>query len=159
MDSYIVNLRKSLKEEKRHMPILQDGAAIILRNEKNEILMQSRADRDKWGLPGGCQELGETFEETVIREVKEETNLEIKKEKLKLVAVVSGKSRYNTYPNGDEVYNNTILYTTNEYKGILKYDTESKDMRFFNIDKLPSNLMDEDLIIEYKKYLKEKMNY
>ncbi|MFR2535207.1 MAG: NUDIX domain-containing protein [Clostridia bacterium] len=81
------------------MPIIQDGAAIILVNSKQEILLQSRADRDKWGLPGGCQELKETFEQTIIREVKEETNLDIKKENLKLVGVISGESRYNTYEN------------------------------------------------------------
>lgn len=153
-DSYIVNLRKSLKEEKRHMPIIQDGAAIILVNSKQEILLQSRADRDKWGLPGGCQELKETFEQTIIREVKEETNLDIKKENLKLVGVISGESRYNTYPNGDEVYNNTILYTTNQYTGNLQYDTESRDMQFFSIENLPENLMDKDLIKVYIDFIK-----
>lgn len=152
-DSYIVHLRKSLKEENRHMPILQDGAAIILVNEKGEILLQSRADRDLWGLPGGCQELSETFEETIIREVKEETNLTVKQEDLQLIAVVSGNSRYNTYPNGDQVYNNTVLYMTNQYQGDLQYDVESKDMQFFNLENLPKNLMDIDLIQQYRAFL------
>lgn len=149
MKDYMVNLRNSLKDENRHMPLLQCGAAIILINNKNEILLQSRADRNLWGLPGGCQELGETFEETIIREVKEETNLEIRKEDLKLISVVSGKTRYNTYPNGDEVYNNTVLFMVNKYKGILKYNTESKDMKFFAIENLPQNLMDKDLVNKY----------
>ena len=149
MKDYMVNLRNSLKDENRHMPLLQCGAAIILINNKNEILLQSRADRNLWGLPGGCQELGETFEETIIREVKEETNLEIRKEDLKLISVVSGQTRYNTYPNGDEVYNNTVLFMVNKYKGILKYNTESKDMKFFAIENLPQNLMDKDLVNKY----------
>ena len=149
MKDYMVNLRNSLKDENRHMPLLQCGAALSLINNKNEILLQSRADRNLWGLPGGCQELGETFEETIIREVKEETNLEIRKEDLKLISVVSGKTRYNTYPNGDEVYNNTVLFMVNKYKGILKYNTESKDMKFFAIENLPQNLMDKDLVNKY----------
>lgn len=53
--------------------LLQDGAAAIIVNDNGQILMQSRTDNEKWGLPGGCQELGERFEDTIIREVKEET--------------------------------------------------------------------------------------
>lgn len=153
MKNYMIELRNSLKEENKHMPLLQCGAAIIILNSQNEILLQSRADRNLWGLPGGCQELGETFEETIIREVKEETSFEIKEENLKLIAVVSGKTRYNTYPNGDEVYNNTVLFVTNKYEGQLKYDFESKDMKFFSIKNLPENLMDKDLIEKYIKTL------
>lgn len=50
--------------------LLQDGAAAIIVNDKKEILLQSRSDRYKWGLLGGCQELGERFEDTILREVK-----------------------------------------------------------------------------------------
>lgn len=154
MKNYMIELRNSLKDENKHMPLLQCGSAIVIINNKNEILLQSRADRDLWGLPGGCQELGETFEETIIREVKEETSLEIREEDLKLIAVVSGKTRYNTYPNGDEVYNNTVLFMANKYRGNLKYDFESKDMKFFSIEKLPKNLMDKDLINKYIETIK-----
>ena len=48
-------------ELKHRFVLLQDGAAAVILNDKKQILLQSRADRDKWGLPGGCQELGERF--------------------------------------------------------------------------------------------------
>lgn len=35
---------------------------------------------------------------------------------------------------------------TDKYTGELKWDSESKDMRFFDLDKLPENLNDPDLI-------------
>ena len=95
---------------KHKFVLLQDGAATIIVNDKGQILLQSRADNDRWGLPGGCQELGERFEDTVIREVKEETNLDVSEENLELIAIVSGNSRRNEYPNGDVVINNTALY-------------------------------------------------
>ena len=95
---------------KHKFVLLQDGAAVIIVNDKGQILLQSRADNDRWGLPGGCQELGERFEDTVIREVKEETNLDVSEENLELIAIVSGNSRRNEYPNGDVVINNTALY-------------------------------------------------
>ena len=97
--------------------LLQDGAAVIIVNNKGQILLQSRADRDKWGLPGGCQELGERFQDTIIREIKEETNLNVKEEDLELIDIVSGLSRRNNYPNGDVVINNTILYCVRNYSG------------------------------------------
>lgn len=136
--------------------LLQDGAAAIIVNDKKEILLQSRADRDMWGLPGGCQELGERFEETIIREVKEETNLDVEEADLELVSVVSGKSRSNSYPNGDTVINNTMLYVIKKYTGDLKWDMESKDLKFFSLDNLPKNQNDSDLIEIYIKKIKRK---
>lgn len=148
---YPVFTRLCMDTLKHKFVLLQDGAAAIIVNENGQILLQSRADRDKWGLPGGCQELGERFEDTVIREIKEETNLDVKEEDLELIAVVSGESRKNEYPNGDVVINNTILYCVKKYSGELKWDSESKEMRFFDLDNLPQNQNDPDLIEIYKK--------
>lgn len=153
---YPVFTRLCMGELKHRFVLLQDGAAAIILNSKNQILLQSRADRDKWGLPGGCQELGERFQDTIIREIKEETNLDVKEEDLELVDIVSGESRRNDYPNGDVVINNTVLYCIKKYSGGLKWDNESKNMKFFDIDKLPENQNDPDLIQIYLKRRKNK---
>ena len=133
--------------------LLQDGTAAIIVNENGEILLQSRADNNRWGLPGGCQELGERFEDTVIREIKEETNLDVLEDDLELIGLVSGNSRRREYPNGDVVINNTALYCIRSYTGELKYDSESKDLSFFALDNLPEVLHDPDLIEAYINYL------
>lgn len=156
---YPVFTRKCMGDLMHKFVLLQDGAAAVIVNENDEVLLQSRADRDMWGLPGGCQEVGERFEDVVIREVKEETNLDVKEEDLELIKVVSGMSRLNSYPNGDVVVNNTVFYLIRKYSGELKWDSESKEMRFFSLDALPDNLHDPDLINEYKNYLeRKKMN-
>lgn len=154
---YPVFTRLCMGVIKHKFVLLQDGAAAIIVNDKGQILLQSRADNDRWGLPGGCQELGERFEDTVIREVKEETNLDVSEENLELIAIVSGNSRRNEYPNGDVVINNTALYCVKNYSGELKWDSESKDMRFFDLDNLPVNQNDPDLIEIYKKSLFKKL--
>ena len=165
--SYILKLRNALKLEYRHMPIFQSGSAIIVENENKEIVLEEKVDRNVWCLPGGLQELGETFEEVAIRELYEETGLQVKKEDLTLIDVISGESRKDKYPNGDEVYNNTVLYVVSKYTGKLNYgyeeitdkndgkfviQKESKDLKFFNINNLPKNLMDKDSIQRYIKY-------
>ncbi len=139
---------------KHKFVLLQDGAAAIIVNNKGQILLQSRADRDKWGLPGGCQELGERFQDTIIREIKEETNLDVKEQDLELIDIVSGSTRRNDYPNGDVVINNTALYCIKKYSGELKWDSESKNMKFFDINSLPKNQNDPDLIEIYVRKCK-----
>lgn len=153
---YPVFLRKCMGTLQHVTPILQDGAAAVIVNEDGEILLQSRADRDEWGFPGGCQELGETFEEVIIREVKEETNFDVLESDLELIKLVSGMSRKNSYPNGDVVVNNTAFYLISKYSGELKWDSESKEMKFFSLDCLPNNLHDPDLVDIYKSYIKRK---
>jgi 8-oxo-dGTP diphosphatase len=81
-------------------PLVGIGAVIVC---DGTILLEKRKGepgRGKWTIPGGLVELGESAEQTVIREVKEETNLEV--EKPKLIDVVNnittdedGKIKYH----------------------------------------------------------------
>lgn len=151
---YPILFRMALDERIRHIPFIQTGAAVIIRNEDGKILLQERTDRNKWGLPGGCQELGENLRQTAVREAYEETGIELDSNKLILIDTLSGESRKNSYPNGDIVYNNTSLYLadiTNNYK--LKGDSETKRLEFFNTNDVPENLMDKDLIQAYINYI------
>ena len=156
---YPVLFRMSLDERINHIPFIQTGAAMIIRNEKGQILLQERTDRNKWGLPGGCQELGEDLRVTAVREAYEETGIQVSPNEIKLIDTLSGKSRKNSYPNGDIVYNNTSLYLADvsmEEESNLKGDSETKRLQFFDVEEVPENLMDEDLIKAYKTYLKNK---
>ena len=53
----------------------------IIKNDSNEILIvkrhpKSRTDPEMWELPGGKVEKGEHFADALVREIKEETNLD-----------------------------------------------------------------------------------
>lgn len=156
---YPVLFRMALDDRVCHIPFIQTGSAIIIRNENKEILLQERTDRNMLGLPGGCQELGEDLRETAIREAYEETGIKLNIENLVLINTLSGDLRKNSYPNGDVVYNNTSLYLADVSINSLeklKGDSETKRLKFFSLDDIPCNLMDKDLILEYKKYLESK---
>lgn len=153
---YPVLFRMALDERISHIPFIQTGAAIIIRNENGQILLQERTDRNKWGLPGGCQDLGEDLRFTAVREAYEETGIKLDPYEIKLIDTLSGESRKNSYPNGDIVYNNTSLYLADvsmEDASNLKGDSETKRLQFFNPDEVPENLMDADLIKSYLKYI------
>ncbi|GIO52083.1 DNA mismatch repair protein MutT [Paenibacillus sp. SSG-1] len=82
------------------MRIIVTGGAVI-QDQAGRILMQRRSDYGDWGLPGGAMEPGETIEETMRREVMEETGLVVLKHEL--MGVYSGPRMQYTYPDGNEV--------------------------------------------------------
>ena len=156
---YPVLFRMALDDRISHIPFIQTGAAIIIRNENGQILLQERTDRDKWGLPGGCQDLGEDLRITAVREAIEETGIKLDPNEIELIDTLSGESRKNSYPNGDIVYNNTSLYLADvsmEDASNLKGDSETKRLRFFNPEEVPENLMDADLIKSYISYMNKR---
>jgi 8-oxo-dGTP diphosphatase len=55
------------------------GIGVILENDSNQILIGKRkgSHAPYFSIPGGHLELGESFEQAAIREVKEETGMEI----------------------------------------------------------------------------------
>ena len=71
---YIKKLRKFIG----HDPILMCACGCLIFNEKGQVLLQKRSDDNLWGNPGGSMDIGETIYDTIIREIKEETNLDIK---------------------------------------------------------------------------------
>jgi len=155
---YPVLFRMALDDRISHIPFIQTGAAIIIRNENGQILLQERTDRNKWGLPGGCQDLGEDLRMTAVREAYEETGIKLDPNEIELIDTLSGKFRKNSYPNGDIVYNNTSLYLADisiSDESTLKGDSETKRLKFFNPDEVPKNLMDADLIKAYLNYTKK----
>jgi len=54
----------------------------LIRGPEDTLLMGQRRDNNKWAVPAGCCEEGEDPHTAVIREVKEETGLDIKDSKL-----------------------------------------------------------------------------
>ena len=130
---YIQEIRKYVG----HSPIMVTAAMCIIYDKEKGILFEKRTDNGMWCVPGGALELGETLEEALRREVKEETSLDIFNPKL--FDVKAGV--HMVYPNKDEVYYTDVVYEINEYKGEIKPDSESKELCWIKIDELPNDIM------------------
>lgn len=132
MSSYAKELRALVGSR----PLILPASVVLIFNDNGEILLQRRTDDGKWGIPGGIMEPGESYEETAIREVKEETGLTIRS--MKLYHVFSGREYFNQYPNGDQAYNALAAYICTDYEGELKVsDMESLELGFFSLERLP----------------------
>ncbi|MEF2094070.1 NUDIX hydrolase [Bacillus sp. CFBP9009] len=144
---YIEDLRKLVGKR----PVILTGAKVLVFNPLGQILLQFRTDTKVWGLPGGLMELGESLEETALREVKEETGLTIGR--LQFLKVLSGINYFIHLPNGDQFYSVNAFYTTNEIiEGTLKPDgKEGSAVQFFPINQLPKD-MDPDIKKEICNY-------
>jgi len=55
---YLLELRKLVG----HRPLLMVGAAALIVDEQNRLLLMKRSDSDCWGPPGGAVDLGEAVE-------------------------------------------------------------------------------------------------
>ncbi|MDF2606751.1 MAG: mismatch repair protein MutT [Bacillales bacterium] len=132
---YIKHLRSLVGHEKVIMVV----AAAFVFDKENRLLLQQRSDNMLWGIPGGFMELGETVQETAIREVYEETGLNLKK--VELFGIYSGPDYDKTFSNGDQVSMVQVIFTCNNYEGeLVNNNSESLKNDFFPIDSLPEKI-------------------
>ena len=102
-------------------------SALIFDGER--VLLALRRDIDWWNLPGGGMEVGETVEEALIREVAEETELQVEIEQL--VGVYSK-------PQKQEV---VLAFRCHITRGTPQATEETRECRYFPPDALPANTL------------------
>ena len=78
-------------------PTAKVGTTAVVVDDQGRVLLQRRSDDGLWGLPGGWLDPGETPEQGVVREVREETGLDI--EVLRLAAVFSKLAQLPSGPH------------------------------------------------------------
>lgn len=123
-------------------PLVLIGVVVLVFDQHSHLLMVQ--SDEVWKLPGGFIELEESAEETGIREIWEETGINI--ENLQLIGVFSGKNFFTKLSNGDEYFPVTLAYTTNDIRGgTLKPDgIETQKVQFFKWSVLPKDLSERD---------------
>ncbi len=111
-------------------PRLGGDAAIF--DDEGRVLLMLRTDNQRWCMPGGLAEVGETSEQSVIREAQEETGLEV--EILELVGVFTALPATN---NNTQTL--TIpLYLCGVTGGTLRSSHEDLGLQFWNLEDVPS---------------------
>jgi len=110
---------------------MKKGVNIIIANNEGKILILRRSSveyyAELWDLPGGTVENGETLQRAAIREVKEESGLEIKLEKKYFYVYHYQDKEFDIYGfKADFVSGNVVLSEEHiEFKWISKDEYET----------------------------------
>ncbi len=137
-ENLAVEYIKSLRRYIGHAPVQMVGAAVLLLDDQDRLLLLERSDSGCWGPPGGAVEMGEAVEAAARRETREETGLEVGE--MSLYGVFSGPEYYYKYPNGDEVYNISIIFVSRNWKGTVQLNGEHRSWRWFVPAGIPTNI-------------------
>ncbi len=134
---YIAHLRQYVG----HATLLVPATAAIIRDEASRVLLIRRGDGRGWSLPGGLIEPGERVADSIVREVREETGLEV--EPVRVVGVYSDPTfTHITYPNGDQVHFVSTTFECRVVGGELRADgQESLEVAYFSPDALPDRIV------------------
>lgn len=123
----------------------------IVAKEEGILLLKRKNEPFKgfWSLPGGFVEYGETVEEAVKREVKEETGLTVEPEKL--IGVYSERNRH---PGRHVV---AVCYSASIKEGEVSLNLEeNEEVKFFRFIEIPKNLAFDHnkMILDYLRIAK-----
>ena len=127
---------QALRDRIGHELMLYPAVGAVIPDASGRILLQTKTEEAGWFIPGGAIEPGERPEESLIREIAEETGLIV--EPVKVVLVFGGPEYRYEYPNGDKVEIFGALYrcrVVGEAAGPL--DPETKSLHYFSREAMP----------------------
>jgi 8-oxo-dGTP pyrophosphatase MutT (NUDIX family) len=113
---------------------LVPAASAVVANDRGEVLMQRRRDNDMWALPGGTMDLGESIGATAVREVFEETGLNVALDGI--VGIYSDPRHIIEYSDGEVRQQFNICFRARLIDGTLRSSHESTDVRWVSPEEL-----------------------
>ncbi|MFC6824558.1 NUDIX hydrolase N-terminal domain-containing protein [Halopelagius fulvigenes] len=116
-------VRESLREEVGHVSAKVGAVGVVL-DDRGRVLTMERSNNGRWALPGGYVDPNESAEEAVVREVREETGLDV--EPVELVDV------YSVGPGeGDNLHSIVnVVYRCRVRGGELRLSHEGTDLAY-----------------------------
>jgi 8-oxo-dGTP pyrophosphatase MutT (NUDIX family) len=101
---------------------------VFVRDGRGRVLLVRRADSGNWTLPGGMQDLGESITQTAVREVREETGLDV--ELTGLIGIYTDPGHVMAYDDGQVRQEFVILFSGKVISGTEAISEESTGLRW-----------------------------
>ncbi|MFF7730736.1 NUDIX domain-containing protein [Streptomyces sp. NPDC008001] len=112
------------------------AASAVVTDGEGRILMQRRADSGLWALPGGGMEMDESLVGAAVREVREETGLEV--EVTGLVGTYTDPRHVIAYGDGEVRRQFNVCFAARITGGTLAMSDESTELRFVRPGDVPA---------------------
>ena len=132
---------------------IRPAAAAALFDSGGNILLLRRKDNDKWTMPGGTLDFGESLTDCATREVREETGLKIRI--TGLIGTYTDPHILIGYSDGEVRQEFTFVYAAEIESGELKIDNESKEAVWMPL----SSAVELPLAESQRRRLKDVMEY
>ncbi|MER7349980.1 NUDIX domain-containing protein [Streptomyces aurantiacus] len=112
------------------------AASAVVTDQGGCILLQRRRDNDLWALPGGGMDMTDSLPGAAVREVKEETGLDV--EITGLVGTYTDPRHVIAYSDGEVRRQFNVCFTARTVGGELAISGESTELRFVDPGELES---------------------
>ncbi|MEU9704277.1 NUDIX domain-containing protein [Streptomyces sp. NPDC047981] len=112
------------------------AASAVVTDDEGRVLLQRRADSGLWALPGGGMELDDSLPGAAVREVKEETGLDV--EVTGLVGTYTDPRHIIEYSDGEVRRQFNVCFTARITGGTLAMSDESTELRFVAPEDVPN---------------------
>lgn len=110
------------------------AVTVVALDKDGRVLMIERTDNGLWAIPGGGQDVGETSREAAIREVREETGLDI--EVVGLVGIYSDPHHVIAYDDGEVRQEFSICFRGRSIGGRITVSEESSRVEWIEPERL-----------------------
>ena len=107
---------------------------MIFNESREKVLLTQRADNGLWCLPSRGVDPGESVEETIIREVQEETGVSVRV--LRLIGVYSDPDMLVVFPDGNTVQVVALNFEAEIVSGKTGLSDETTDFGYFNLSEI-----------------------
>ena len=106
----------------------------IVQDEQGRVLMIHKTDNDKWALPGGGHEPGESIADTVVREVKEETGYDVQVETI--TGTYTNPRHVMSYDDGEVRQQFSIAFRARLIGGEKRTSSESSEVEWLTPEEI-----------------------
>lgn len=126
--------------EKGYQTPKLDTRAVIFKDGKILLVHENNGT---WALPGGWVDVLESVGSNTIKEVKEETGLDVRNQK---IIAIQDRNKHNTPSYAYGICKVFVLCEL--LGGEFKENTETTEIKYFSLDEIPQNLANEKTSME-----------